>query len=62
MHTLMFQVDRLGYCNNIHSVQFSQMVNSWEEQENDEMNVTHDGGSNTTSLTLIRRNVIADGG
>ena len=38
------------------------MVNGWEEQENDEMDVTHDGSSNTTSVILIRRNVIADGG
>ena len=62
MHTLMFQVDGVGDCNHIHSIQLSQMVNGWEEQENDEMDVTHDGSSNTTSVTYIRRNVIADGG
>ena len=38
------------------------MVNSWEEQENSEMDVTYDGSSNTTSAMLIRRNVFADGG
>ena len=62
MHTLMFQVDGVRDCNHIHSIQLSQIVNGWEEQENDEMDVTHDGSSNTTSVTLIRRNAIADGG
>ena len=62
MYTLMFQVTGVGYCNNIHSIQLSQMVNDWEEQENDEMDVTHDGSSNTTGVILIRCNVIADGG
>ena len=46
MHTLMFQVVGVSYCNYIHSVQLSQMVNSWEEQENGEMDVTYDGSSN----------------
>ena len=62
MHTLMFQVDRAGYCNHIHSIQPSQMVNGWEGKENEEMDVTYDGSSNTTSVILIRCNVIADGG
>ena len=59
MHTLMFQVDG---CNHIHSIQLSQMVSGWKEQENDEMDVTHDSSSNTTSRILIRRNVVAYGG
>ena len=42
MHTLIFQVNGVGYCNHIHSIQLSQIVNGWEEQENDEMDVTHD--------------------
>ena len=62
MHTLMFQVDGVVDCNHIHSIQLSQMVNGLEEQENDKMDAAHDGSSNTTSVTLIRRNVIADGG
>ena len=62
MYTLMFQVDGLGCCNYIHSAQFSQMVNSWEEQENGEIDVTYDGSNNTISVILIRRNVITDGG
>ena len=62
MHILMFQVNVLGCYNCIHSIQLSQMVNGWEEQENGEMDVTYDGSSNTTSVILIRRNVIADGG
>ena len=37
------------------------MVNSWEEQDNGEMDVTYDGSSNTISVILIRHNVIADG-
>ena len=62
MHTLMFQVDGVGYCNHIHSIQLPQNVNGWEEQENGEMDVTYDGSSNTTSVILIRRSVFADGG
>ena len=46
----------------MHSAQLSQMVSGWEEQENGEMDVTYDGSSNTTSVVLIRCNVIADGG
>ena len=61
MHTLMFQGDGVGYCNHIHSIQLSQMVNSWEEKQNGEMDITYDGNSNTISVILIRRNVIADG-
>ena len=49
MHTLMFQVDGVGYCNHIHGIQLSQMVNGWEEQENGEMDGTYYGSSNTTS-------------
>ena len=49
MHTLMFQVDGVGYCNHIHIIQLSQMVNGWEEQENGEMDGTYYGSSNTTS-------------
>ena len=62
MHTLMFQVDGVGYCNHIHSIQLSQMVNSWDKQENGEMDVSYDGSNNNISAILIRRNVIADGG
>ena len=62
MHIFMMQVNRVGYCNYVHIIQLSQMVNSWEEHENGEMDITHDGSSNTTSVILIRRNVIADGG
>ena len=62
MHTLMFQVDGVDDCNHIHSIQLPQMVNGWEEQENNEMDVTHNGSSNTTNVILIRRNIIADGG
>ena len=43
-------------------VQLSQMVNSWEEQENGEMDVTYFGSNNTINVILIRRNSIADGG
>ena len=38
------------------------MVNSWEEQENGEMDVTYDGSNNTINVILIRHNIIADGG
>ena len=38
------------------------MVNSWEEQEKGEMDVTYDGSNNTSTVILIRHNVIADGG
>ena len=62
MHTLMFQVNGVDHCNHIHSIQLSQMVNSWEEKKNGEMDVTYDGSNNTISVILIRRNVIADGG
>ena len=62
MHTLMFQVNEVGYCHYIQSVQLSQMVNGWEEQENGEMDVTYDSSGNTTSVILIRRNVITDRG
>ena len=36
------------------------MINGWEEQENDEMGINHDGSSNTTSLVAIGRDEIAD--
>ena len=38
------------------------MVNGWEEWENDEMDFTYDGSSNTTSLVSIGHDEIADGG
>ena len=38
------------------------MVNSWEEQDNGEMDVTYDGSNNTINVILIIRNAIADGG
>ena len=43
-------------------VQLSQNVNSWEEQENGEMDVTYDSSNNNINVILIRRNIIADGG
>ena len=43
-------------------VQLYQIVNSWEEQENGEMDVTYYGSNNTINVVLIRCNVIADGG
>ena len=58
----MFQVNVLGCYNYIHSIQLSQMVNGWEEQANVEMDVTYGDSSNTTSVILIRQDVIADGG
>ena len=53
MNTLMLQANWVGYWNHIPSSQLFQMVNGWEEQENDEMDFTYDGSSNTTSLVLI---------
>ena len=38
------------------------MVNSWDNQENNEMDITYDSSSNTSSEILIKRNVIADWG
>ena len=38
------------------------MVNGWEEQEDDKVDFTYDGSSNTISLVSIGRVEIADGG
>ena len=62
MHNLMIQVDGVGCCNHIYRIQLSRMVNSWDKQENGEIDVTCDGSNNTISVILIRRKVIADGG
>ena len=62
MHNLMLQANWVGYWNYIPSSQLSQMVNSWEEQENDEMDFIYDGSCDTTSLVSIGRVEIVDGG